>query len=173
MSGYLIHESGMNFGVFDAERMIHWEKSKLYRSLMDKVRTVEFISIGKDGALQLVEAKTSAPFDYIDSYTRDISEKFMHTLDLFMSVYIGRQQDFYHEFPETFLSLDITSVKIRLILIIKNQRLNALMPVRNALNKKLTAYTKTWRLESIVLNEALAVTNGFVYKEEPPAAESG
>ena len=159
---YSINESSMNFGVFDESRMVHWEKSKLYHSLGDKVRTVEFISLDQDGAINLVEAKTSAPREYIDPYTRDISEKFIHTLDLFMSVITGRQKDEYHEIPELFFSIDIAKVKIRLILVIKNQRLDTLIPVRNALNKKLTRYIRTWRLESIVLNEELAINNGII-----------
>ena len=154
-----IEESGMQFGPFDESEIFYIESSELFKSIKN-AKTVEFILRGTD-RLKFVEAKSSSPQNKpdtkmnFDSYIRDISDKFLHSLNLYCSAILERHQE-SNDIPADFTTIDHSKIKILFLLIIKKSELDWLPPVNEALIKELSPYRSIWNLEVAVLNEEMA-----------------
>ena len=165
-----VTESGMQFGPFDQDDIFYWEKSKLFTTFGAGTKSVEFICLDKENAFCLLEAKTTAPNpegpkgqEGFDEYLEEISEKFIHTFDLFMATWIKRYDDKDHEMPSNFLAQDIGKITIKFLLVIKESKELWLRPINDALNRILLRYRKTWRIKVAVLNEDMALSERLIY----------
>lgn len=161
----IVVESGMEFGPFDQDHLLWWEKSKLFSSFGAGIKSVEFICLDRENAFCLLEAKTTVPNpkgpkgqEGFDKYLEEICEKFVHTFDLFISTFIKRYSDKDHELPPNFLVHDIGKITVKFLLVIKESEEIWLRPINDALKKALLRYRKTWRIDIAVLNEDMALS---------------
>lgn len=153
-----INESNMTFGPFEEDHIFHIEQSELYRSVGEKVRTVEFLYSRNFGAISFIEAKSSSKKmtdgtsvgsnEFIDS----VSEKFLHSFALYCSALLGRRES-SNDIPEKLRKIDLSQAAINFFLVIHGHREEWLPPVREALIKKLKPYQKIWNFEIFVLND--------------------
>ena len=86
------NESGMDFV---SDKAFHIEKSQIYTNIGASVKSIEFIRLDGD-KLMFIEAKTTFPNPNnpdADNVTRfqseieDMRDKFIHSLNLFSSMY--------------------------------------------------------------------------------------
>jgi len=149
----VITESGMDF---ISTNTYHIEQSRLYASLGEDVRSVEFIR-AKDDALLFVEAKTtfSNPENSEENFQtqiNDICDKFIHSLNLYSSIKVGVNE-------ETFDIGFAPPEKISLIfvLVIKTHEKRWCRPIQQKLVSTLLSYLKRiWKPEIYVLNHEAA-----------------
>lgn len=169
----IIDESGMRFGEYSEADVFHIEKSDQYKNglLPNGVKCCEFILM-RSGDLCFVEAKSSCPnailADTIEekrekynAYIDDIADKMRHTLALYANILLKR-----HEaagVPDNLLETDLSSAKIKLVLVVKNSRSEWLMPLKDKLSKVLKSESKLWKLDDFyVINEETARRKRFV-----------
>ena len=153
-----ISESNMTFGPFEESHIFHIERSELYRSAGEKVKTVEFLYSRNFSAISFIEAKSSSKKmtkdigigsnEFIDS----VSEKFLHSFALYCSALLGRRES-SNDIPEELRKIDISQAAINFFLVIHGHREEWLSPVREALLKKLKPYRQIWNLNIFVLND--------------------
>lgn len=151
MSEITIVESGMTFGPFPAESCFYIEKSQTYAKCGEKVKMVEFLfmrmgkhsvasSSASEHALWVVEAKKSAPkpTSIADSekYILELREKFSNGLQLGIAAYLGRHQVASSEFPSTMKTLDLSTTKVVLVLVIKAQISRGVKASRKSCTKR-------------------------------------
>jgi hypothetical protein len=164
-----IEESGLYLGDYAKNDFFNIEKSQLYRSLGKGIKTVEFILRKNDNTVFFVEAKSSGPQpeknEDFNTYIQEISDKIIHSNDLFFSVLLKRKQDEHSEFPSSFRKINYETAKITAILIINNFNSQWLSPIREALERNLKHLIKTWRFEIIVLNHEKAIANKLVKRQ--------
>ena len=165
-----ISESGMKFGPYEEMDIINWEKSSLYKSFGVKLKSVEFICLDKKDAFCLLEAKTTAPNPQgpkgqkgFEEYIGEISEKLIHTFDLFISSLLGRYVDKEKEIPAKFLKQDLGKIKVKFLLVVKESKPEWLRPLNDGLNKDLLRYKKTWDIKAAVLNEEMALSKNIIH----------
>ena len=117
----IIEESNLLFGEYDESDIFRVEQSKVYKSLGANVRVVEFVLRHKNNEFILIEAKSSSPKpgsqDDFDVFIDEITDKFIHTIDLYFSLIIKRLDDIEHEMPLGFKAADYSNAKIKLLLI--------------------------------------------------------
>ncbi len=166
----IIQESGMNFGPFMDEHCFWIEDSAVYRKLQTGVKIAEFLLLQPDqNSLFVLEAKISSPNPAngesryrFDDYITEIAEKLLNALTLGVALCFERHEDSNNEVPIGFKGLAFDTLKIKLILVIKDHTAEWLSPVNDALKRKLAATIKTWPLDVIVLNELLAHRHGLL-----------
>jgi len=159
----IIHESEMDF---IADNSFHIEASDVYKNIGEGVRTVEFIRI-KNDVLHFVEAKPSFPNPNnpnkdnetkFQSAIDKICEKFIHSLNLFLSVEIGIAEEHY---PDDFFRP--TKPSLVFLLVIKNHMDEWCRPVKQKLDAELPHYIKKiWNPRVYVINERIASEQGFI-----------
>ena len=154
----VINESGMDFIVDNA---FHIENSMIYKGLGEGVKSVEFVRV-VDDTLLFVEAKNTFPNpnnpsedepNRFQDEVEDICEKFVHSLNLFLSVEVGVAEDVSaNEInkPET--------VTLVLVLVIKKHEHGWCKPVKFEMERALPSYfTKIWKPNILVINQEEAV----------------
>ena len=154
----VITESDM---IFIPDNTFHIEDSSLYKSLGEGIKSVEFVRI-KDRDLMFVEARKSFPNpENIDAenltkfHTQidEISEKFLHSLNLLSSVEVGVANGNY---PDDFILPDKLSLVF--VFVIKDHETKWCRFIRLKLLENLPTYLKTiWRPEVFVINHQTAV----------------
>lgn len=93
----IIEESGMKFGPFPTDRLLHIEKCSQYQSIQQGMKIAELVYYDEDTKkLLLLEAKTSAPNpksknvtnpdEIFQQYILDLVEKFENSLDLYLNL---------------------------------------------------------------------------------------
>lgn len=165
-----IKESGMTFGSFVDENCFWIENSALYNKLQARVKIAEFLLLKPvQNSLLVVEAKSSSPNPAngesgyrFNEYITEIADKLLNALTLGVALCLQRHEDSENELPGSFKNLAFDTIKIKLILVIQDHRIEWLSPVNDALKRKLTASIKTWPLDVIVLNESLAQKYGLL-----------
>lgn len=154
-----IKESGMNFE-FDEEMIFEIETSKLHRQVGNGIKTVEFIVSLKDNELSFIEAKSSSPRptkeneEKFDKFIAEISEKFLHSFNLYMSAIMKRNT--HDEIKRRFFEMDNSVVKFKFILIIKGHSIEWLAPLKDALERSLLYHNRIWKSNIILMNDELA-----------------
>lgn len=154
-----ITESGMVFE-FEDDQIFQMEGSELHRRMGDAIKTVEFITCLKDNELDFVEAKSSSPRPTQDNQERfeefitEIADKFIHSFHLYLSAILGRHQN--HKINGSFVALDNSKVQYKFILIIKGHQIEWLLPLKDALEKKILPHRKIWQSKVILMNEVVA-----------------
>ena len=161
----VINESGLTFGSYGKEALFHVEASEIRKSL--NLRTVEFVLRHKNDEILLIEAKSSSPrpgnqADF-DEFICEISEKFIHTVDLYFSLVLKRVNDTAGDMPDFFKKADYAAVKITLLLIINGHKINWLPPIKDAIKLQIKRHIKTWRLDVAVMNNEQAGSYGLLY----------
>lgn len=161
-----ILESGLHFGEFEETNLFQTEKSSIYKSLGESIKSVEFILMHKDNSIIFIEAKSGSPQPYnqvdFDKFIDEIYCKFSHSIDLFFSIILKRLNDIESEIPNCFKEAEYSTVKIKLILIINGHEILWLAPISDALTRKLKMQIKTWRLDLKVMNHKLADEYGLL-----------
>ena len=162
----VIHESDLLFGEYKKEHVFHIEQSTTYKSLGTNIRVIEFVLRHKNNVILMIEAKSSSPkpgnLDDFEDFIEEIREKFVHSVDLFFSVIIGRINDRENDMPDYFKSVDYSNVRIKMLLVINGHKINWLPPVSNALHQKLKRQIKNWQLELAVINHEQAKEYGLL-----------
>lgn len=161
-----ISESGMVFGPFDETQVYHIEKSRLYNGI-NNVKTVEFILELGGQTLQFVEAKSSSPrptpdnnVDF-DDFIVEISEKFLHSLNLYYSAILKRHEE-TNDIPNGFEKLNNENLSIKFLLVIKGHKIDWLPPICDALNRKMISYESIWNFEIAVINDDMALKRRLI-----------
>lgn len=161
-----IQESGMKFGPYEETNVFYVEKSSLYKSLGENVKSVEFILYKSDREIDFIEAKSSSPQpsnqEDFDVFMLEIYEKFAHTIDLFFAILLKRILDDSGEMPSCFYNAN-SQIDIKLILVINGHKIDWLSPINDAINQQLRRQIKTWNLQVVVMNEQLAHENQLIY----------
>lgn len=163
MSKRRITESGMAF-VVDDDTTFEIEKAECVNR-MSGVKTVEFISLTGGSTVRVVEAKTSAPnpkgaeLEKFPVYIKSIIEKFQNSIALMNVAAIKRCEDIYDLLPLAMQTFHWEKAEYKLYLVIKNQRIEWLSPVSDALKKEMKPFLKCWRIPDSdlkVINEDIA-----------------
>ena len=160
----------MIFGPFEESSCYRIEQSKLFQGVTN-CKTVEFIW-KKKKSVWFVEAKSSAPDsesakggegaqERIDAFTGEISEKFLHSLNLYCAAILKRHGR-TNDLPETFQTADHANMGILLVLVIKGYTEKGLKSIEEILKRKLMAYVPIWRLDIKAINEQGAAKYGLI-----------
>ena len=165
----VITESGMNFRV-DDEKTFRIEESEFMRR-HNAVKSVEYIELRK-GRIVLVEAKSSFP--KVDGQTdfnknvSDISEKFAHSLEYFISCKMGYNKCKADEIPAELADCDMIRDKgLDFILVINCTGMDRgviphmLSVIQDAFTKKMRAVCEIWNATVKVIDRELAVKLGI------------
>lgn len=154
-----IIESKMVFE-FEEEQVFCIENSRLQRGVGDGIKTVEFILNRKENLLEFIEAKSSSPRptkennERFETFMDDIADKFIHSFNLYYSAIHGRYET--EEINQPFFEIELHKVRYRFILIIKGHRIEWLLPLQEALHRKLQYHISIWKSEVILMNEEVA-----------------
>ena len=166
-----INESNMIFGEFKENKIFEIEKSKLHNKIGNGIKVVEFIFLRNKNELNFIEAKSSSPRPTKQNYIRfndfieEISDKFIHSFNLFYSAILKRNKD-YGEINNNFFEIDNSQVKLKFILVIKGHEIEWLLPISDALKNKLSYQNIIWKSEVVVMNEKIANTYNLVKDKE-------
>lgn len=156
-----INESNMVFGEFEEDKVFQIEKSKIHNKIGNGIKVVEFILLKNTNELNFIEAKSSSPRPTKDNLIRfdefigEISDKFIHSFNLYYSAILKRNEN-YLEINNNFFQLDNSYLKLKFILVIKNHEIDWLMPISEALKKNLSYHNTIWKSEIVVINEEIA-----------------
>lgn len=156
-----INESNMVFGEFEEDKVFQIEKSIIHNKIGNGIKVVEFILLKNTNELNFIEAKSSSPRPTKDNIIRfdefigEISDKFIHSFNLYYSAILKRNEN-YSEINNKFFQLDNSKLKLKFILVIKNHEIDWLMPISEALKKNLSYHNTIWKSEIVVINEEIA-----------------
>lgn len=156
-----INESNMIFGDFEEDKIFIIEKSKLHNKIGNGIKVVEFIFLRNKNELNFIEAKSSSPRPTklnnirFNEFINEISDKFIHSFNLFYSAILKRNKD-YGEINNNFFELDNSQIKLKFIIVIKDHDIEWLLPISDALKKKLSYHNTIWKSEVIVMNDQIA-----------------
>lgn len=157
-----INESGMAFGPFPDDQVYHIEKAEAYTRLGEGVKVVEFIYKQYAEKFFFIEAKSSSPMpkgDDFKKFIKDISDKFVHSFDLWLSLNLKRWNDVV---PKNIFDAKLDKQIFRFILVIKGHEESWLPPVSEALRREMMAEIKIWKHEVIVINDQQAKKRGLI-----------
>lgn len=167
-----ICESNMIFGDFEEEKLFRIEESKLHNKIGNGIKVVEFILLKNENELDFIEAKSSSPRPTkennirFNEFIEEISDKFIHSFNLFISTILERNKD-YGEINDNFYQMDNSKIKLKFILVIKGHEIEWLLPIWDALKKKLSYHNIIWKSEVIVMNDSIAekynLVKGVIY----------
>lgn len=153
----------MKFGDFEEDKVFQIENSKLHKNVGNGIKVVEFILLSKENELSFIEAKSSSPRPTEDNSIRftefinEISEKFIHSFNLYYSAILRRvTDDEGAEINSRFKELDNRKIKFKFILVIKGHKVEWLMPLSDALKKNLAYHNTIWKSQVVVLNDEQA-----------------
>lgn len=156
-----IIESNMIFGDFEEDKVFKIENSKIHNKIGNGIKVVEFVLLKNDNELNFIEAKSSSPrptkYNIIrfNEFIDEISDKFIHSFNLFYSTILRRNKD-YGEVNNNFFELDNSKIKLKFILVIKGHEIEWLLPISDALKKKLSYQNTIWKSEVVVMNDKIA-----------------
>ena len=101
--------------------------------------------------LWIIEAKQSSPqpgnLAKFTDFIGEICEKLSNALALGVASILKRHVSAAAELPDKFKTLDLSSVRIRLILVVNGHQRSWLPPLQDALRNGLRAIVKTWALD--------------------------
>jgi hypothetical protein len=172
-----ISESGMRFGPYPDGTCFHIERSKVYGNVEQGVRIAELLLIrkGKENRpdIWVVEAKSSSPRPEtqpnFDAFVSEIRDKLINAFSLGWASCLQRHEFAAAELPEPFRRLNLSETGVRFVLVINGHREEWLPPIKDALNKALSATIKTWAFSPTsvaVINNVMAVKYGLIFGED-------
>lgn len=158
-----IDESGMTF-VLDMSSAYRIEKSEKVAKLSN-VKIVEFVRLSRK-CIEFVEAKSSAPnpnnqesSDKIQDFTTEIREKFQNSISLLNAAAMKRRKEIFDELPELMQKYNWAKAEYRLYLIIKNHKIEWLLPLSELVKKEIKPFLMCWNIHNDsfkIINEELA-----------------
>lgn len=169
-----IIESGMTFGPFAKEDCYYLEKSTIYQQIQQDVKIAEFLLLRTNkatghSAVWVIEAKSSAPApnnqERFDEYLEEIRAKLTNALILGVATCLHRHPNADLELPDSFKTLNLTAIHFKLVLVINGFKDEWLVPLQEALSKKLRATVKIWALSPnavSVINDTMARKHGLI-----------
>ncbi|MBI9032056.1 hypothetical protein JEZ13_08675 [bacterium] len=158
----IITESGMKFGPFEDKYLYEIEKSKMVQTLQIKI--VEIIIYYKK-SLIFLEAKSSSPDPNqafsdrqcnFDEYIKDVSRKFINSVNIFVSICIKRNKD---KISTELEKIDFSTTNIKLLLVIKDHKMEWLSPINDALKFRLNDLCKSLNINPsniLTINDTMA-----------------
>ena len=155
-----VHESGVDFGPFVAEKFFYMEKSDVYQGLGEGFSTVEFMCMDSKGNCLFVEAKSSSPRpdkeDTTDfnKFIEEISAKFQDSYQLFLTNLMERRVS--SDIGQEIVKQNMASVRIKFVLVIPTHKTGWLPPLNEALKKQLRKTIHMWNIDVAVMNEDMA-----------------
>lgn len=155
-----IVESGMRFGDYRPEQVFRIENSQMHSHVGTGVRSVEFILLRSTNKLLFVEAKSSSPkaesgWERYQEFLNEITEKFVHSFNMFCAWYLGRLED-EGEIGTDLKTVTCNNAKFIFILVIKGHKKEWLLPLQEELNQKLLYHCSVWKSRVIVMNDDIA-----------------
>lgn len=157
----VIKESNMLFGEYEENKVFKIENSELHNKIGNGIKVVEFILLRNGKYIDFIEAKSSSPQPSNDNKERfhefieEISDKFIHSFNLYYSGIMKRNIG-YEEISNDFFELDLRKINFKFILVIKDHKEEWLIPLSEAIKKKLIYHNRIWKSDIIVINEKLA-----------------
>lgn len=163
-----VTESGMVFS-FPKEDFFHIEKSSVYKSLGNKVKTCEFVA-RKGNSVVFVEAKSSFPNPAgpkgkkgFDEAIHEIVDKFQCSQWLYSGILVNRPYKETVQMPLKLSLSGIKKVKIIMLLVINGFEEEWMVPIQDELNRKLEKLKKSFLISDIlVINHEVAMSHDFV-----------
>lgn len=158
-----IEESGMTFGPFEARDCFRLEASEIYAKLGQGVKMAEFVVLRTDRnnpRVVIVEAKTTCPKDAnFEPFGQEIAAQLCNAAAVYFAVRLHRMPDPLSECPDRLMSVDLKSVPVRFVLVIKDHQDDWLSNVQPKLLKFLQPFMRIWGMKTddfVVLNERMA-----------------
>lgn len=168
MEEVYINESNMRFGPFKTDELFEIEKSDILQNLGQGIKTVEFLIKREiyDGLL-LIEAKSTCPNinnrevspitkEKFEEYYSSITQKFEDSLLVIIALLSKRIPDSNNEMGFCISQLNLSTVEIKFILVIKTAEVDWLPAVKAELEERIRSYISIWKIKVEVLNEELA-----------------
>ncbi|MCD7717345.1 MAG: hypothetical protein LUI39_13050 [Lachnospiraceae bacterium] len=169
----VIHESDMDFGVYEDDQVFQIEKCQQYQKSLkpNGIKSCEFI-LRKGNKLYFVEAKTSCPqqintnsseekIKKYQDYVSDILLKMRHSLNLYSAILFSRYSN--EGISKTMMDSDLSDLEIRLVLVVKNAEKEWLAPFVDVFNKALYSELQIWKPSRVfVMNESTAKQKGLI-----------
>lgn len=164
----VITESKMEFGPFSEEKLFYIEKSKIFKSLGNGVKTVEFILKYNKNNIFFVEAKESCPNaanrseseekEYkFEEYYSSITEKFIDSLQIILASTFDRFDDVSEIGGELQTDFRNKDTHVKFVLVIKKiNDIKWLVGPCEELRARLIKFRKIWNVDIIVMNEDMA-----------------
>lgn len=171
-----IPESDVIFGPYDEKDLFYIEKSELYKSLREGLKTVEFIlrASATEQGIVFVEAKSngSNPENKdtseekrkkFEKFYTDVPDKFVDSLGIYTAAILKRYSD-ASEVGENLALADLKDVKLTFALVITNPatQIEWLAPMKAELEERLRRWMKIWDIDVVVLNQDLAKRWGLI-----------
>lgn len=166
-----IEESGMVFGPFPDGHCFRIEHSTIYRNIQENVKIADFLLLkpkkGSHPTIWVVEAKSSSPRELSDTFINEIREKWVNALSLCLAACLKRHNAAEAELSKPFLSLNLSTIDVRFILVINGHKDRWLKPLNSELETALRPTIKTWAFSPpsvsvLVWNEHLAQKRGLI-----------
>ena len=154
--------------LFENDESVYVEKTKHYKNLGEKIKSVEFVALRSSSKLFFVEGKCSSPKpdsdhqQLLDDYLDPIVEKFWHSFQRYLSIKFRINVDSEGEFPSSLFAQELPNMKIVFLLVIKGHKKEWLMPILDSLHKKLIVQKKIWKIDVAVWNDETALHNKFI-----------
>lgn len=160
-----IPESGMTFGPFPDKHCFHIEKSNIYKRIQNGLQIAEFLLIQPDkNKFLVIEAKSGSPDptnaeskESFEDYITKVSQKLLNAFTLGLALCLERHVNNKDDISNCFKEITHDSVKIILLLVINGHKEEWLIPITEALQKKLKSISKIWPLEIYAINEKIAL----------------
>ncbi len=169
-------ESGMLFE-FPKSDVFDIESSVFYKKKQPNLSSVEFLLL-KNDKLFLIEAKRSFPkveskADF-NKNIQDISDKFIHSFELFLSNFVEVNEFNDIETPEKFQNFNFSSCSgIVFVLIIncskidRNDVPNMISYIQDQFKDRFKGQNRIWNIDFIALDNELALEKKLVSKMIP------
>jgi hypothetical protein len=163
-------ESGMTFGPFSDGACFRIEESTAYRAIQQGLKIAEFALLRKsETVVWIVEAKRSSPRpgnqQDFQAFVREIRDKLATSLELLVSLWIGRHADTRNDLPQAFREINFESVEFKLVLVINGHRKDWLPDVQNEVQRALRPLIGIWALGGAavaVINHEMAKSLGLI-----------
>lgn len=158
----------MVFGEFDEANLFHIEESKVYKTLGNGIKTVEFVLKYNENSIAFVEAKKSCPNaanrsesevkeQKFEEYYASVTEKFIASLQIYLACVLDKYEDVSEVGAELLNMKSLRDIQLKCILVIKNtEDITWLAGPLAELKARLLQMRKIWGIEVAVLNEELA-----------------
>lgn len=163
MTEHYVEESKMKFGPFSDDTLFHIENSNMYKDIQNGVKIAELVHLRSANELLIIEAKCSAPQPYskedYDTYLCEIYDKFVNAFYLLIASILNRHQDNFNEIPKPIKQIELSTAKIRFLLVIHGHEDDWLRPLQDSFNAMFYAFLKTWALAQTsiaVINDSIA-----------------
>ena len=164
-----ILESGMIFGNYDPDQVFKVENSQIHNQVGNGVKSVEFILLKETDKIFFIEAKSSSPkletdWKRYQEFLNEISEKFVHSFDMFCAWYMKRLKD-EGEIGTALRTAPVDKAKFVFVLVIRGHKKEWLLPLQEELNNKLRYHRAIWKSRIIVMNDEIANAHHLTVSE--------